>query len=123
MTDANGIPDGGTSASFPATRCASCGELYGHRPSVCRACGSETFDDESLPGEGRLYASTTIRVPGADHQGQEPFAVGLVDVGGDERVRVTARLDVAEERAGELTPESPVTFVEERDGAFVFRPA
>lgn len=102
---------------FPARACTDCGELYGHEPSVCRECGAETFETEPLSGSARLYASTVIRVPGSDHQGQEPFVVGLVDVA--DAVRVTARVE-AEERPD---PGAPLEYVEQRDGAFHFRPA
>ena len=105
---------------FPARACVDCGTRYGHEPSVCRECGAETFETEQLHGSARLYASTTIRVPGSDHQGQEPFVVGLVDVG--DAVRVTARIEGVEtdERP---EPDSPLEYVERRDGTFHFRPA
>lgn len=106
------------SERFTAYRCTDCSELYGRSPAACRECGSERFDAEALSGLGRVYASTVIRVPGSDHQGQEPFVVGLVDVGDDETLRVTARIE--EERR--LRPETPVAFVESRDGTFVFSP-
>jgi len=106
------------SEPFTAYRCADCEELYGRAPAACRACGSETFDAAELSGRGRLYSSTVVRVPGSDHQGQEPFVVGIVDVGDEETVRVTARLE------GECRydPDSPVAFVESREDTFVFAP-
>ncbi len=110
-------------AVFPAKRCSACGELFGHPPAVCSACGSEAFGTDELSGEGRLYASTVIRVPGSDHQGQEPFVVGLVDVGADERVRVTARIESTDGTGRHLAPDTPVEFVGRRDDTFVFRPA
>lgn len=103
---------------FPVYRCPECDELYGRPPAACRECGSERFDDETLPGLGHLYASTVIRVPGSDRQGQEPFVVGLVDVGDNETVRVTARIE-GERR---LRPDTTVAFVESRDGTYVFTP-
>ncbi|MEF8791838.1 MAG: OB-fold domain-containing protein [Haloarculaceae archaeon] len=105
---------------FPARACAECDELYGHEPSVCRACGAESFETEPLPGSARLYASTAIRVPGSDHQGEEPFVVGLVDVG--DAVRVTARIEGvdADDRPA---PDAPLEYVERREGTFYFRPA
>ena len=111
--DANG-------PEFPARICVDCGTLYGHEPSVCRECGAEAFETELLPGAARLYASTAIRVPGSDHQGQEPFVVGLVDVGN--AVRVTARIEGVEADA-RPEPDSPLEYVERRDGTFYFRPA
>jgi uncharacterized OB-fold protein len=110
--------EGGT--EFPARACIECDTRYGHEPSVCRECGGESFETEPLPGSARLYASTVIRVPGSDHQGQEPFVVGLVDVAG--AVRVTARIEGVED--GERPePDSPLAYVEEREGTFFFRPA
>lgn len=106
---------------FPARTCTECGELYGHEPSVCRACGAETFETEPLSGVARLYASTVIRVPGSDHRGQEPFVVGLVDVA--DAVRVTARIEGVETDDGGERPEpgAPLEYVEQRDGTFYFR--
>ncbi|WP_224447955.1 Zn-ribbon domain-containing OB-fold protein [Haloprofundus salilacus] len=103
--------------SFPAQRCADCGLRYGHGAHVCRQCGSEAFEDAPLSGEGTVYARTTIRIPGSDQQGEEPFEVAVVDVGGAESVRVTARI---EENPG-LGPDDPVEFVERRNGVFYFR--
>lgn len=115
-TDGNG-PDG---PEFPARVCVECSTLYGHEPSVCRECGAEAFETEPLPGSARLYASTVIRVPGSDHRGQEPFVVGVVDVGN--AVRVTARIEGVDDGA-RPEPDSPLEYVEERDGTFYFRPA
>ncbi|MFC6732089.1 MULTISPECIES: Zn-ribbon domain-containing OB-fold protein [unclassified Haladaptatus] len=103
--------------AFPATACADCGEVYGFPVVACRACGGESFEVNELPGEGTVYARTTIRVPGADHQGQEPFEVCVVDVA--DAVRVTARIL---DNPG-LEPDDAVQFVEERDGVFFFEAA
>jgi uncharacterized OB-fold protein len=113
----------GAPPEFPAWTCAECGALYGHEPSVCRACGAESLETHPLDGSGRLYASTTIRVPGSDHRGQEPFVVGLVDVA--DSVRVTARIEgVDGVEAGERpAPDAPLEYVGQREGAFYFRPA
>ncbi|PSQ11697.1 hypothetical protein BRC93_04680 [Halobacteriales archaeon QS_5_70_15] len=117
MTAGEGAP------AFPARACAECGERYGHEPSVCRECGGESFETEPVPGSARLYASTTVRVPGSDHQGQEPFVVGLVDV--DDAVRVTARVEPVDggDPGERPAPDAPLEYVEERDGTFYFRPA
>ncbi|WP_224333012.1 Zn-ribbon domain-containing OB-fold protein [Haloprofundus halobius] len=104
---------------FPATRCPDCSLLYGHEAYVCRECGSETFEEAPLDGNGTVYARTTIRVPGSGQQGKEPFEVAVVDVGGAESVRVTARI---EDNPG-VGPDDPVEFVERREGVFYFRAA
>ena len=72
-----------------------------------------------LPGRGRLYASTVIRVPSADFQGEEPYRVGLVNIGKDDTIRVTARIEADTDLP--IDPETPVVFVGRRDGTFVFR--
>ncbi len=106
-------------SSFPASRCADCGTLYGHPVYACRECSSESLEDASIDGDGTVYARTTIRVPGSDHQGQEPFEVAIVDVGSEETVRVTGRIL----ENPELGPDDPVTFLERRDGTFYFEAA
>lgn len=102
--------------SFPALRCADCEALYGHHVFACRECSSEELTDASLEGNGTVYARTTIRVPGSDQQGEEPFEVAVIDVGSDDSVRVTARV-VDNPGVG---PGDPVRFIERRDGAFYF---
>lgn len=106
-----------TKSTFPAVRCKECGALYGHEPDICRECRGESLEVTSISGHGEVYAQTTIRVPGSDHQGEEPFVVALVDVGDTEKVRVTARID----DAIEVSPTDPVTFVERRNETFFFR--
>ncbi|WP_332898445.1 Zn-ribbon domain-containing OB-fold protein [Haladaptatus sp. CMSO5] len=103
--------------AFPATECADCGELYGFPVVACRACGSESFEAHDVVGSGTVYARTTIRVPGADHQGQEPFEVCVVDLAAD--IRITARVL---DNPG-LSPGDSVQFVEARDGVFFFEAA
>lgn len=115
--DADAIGDRDGPVAFPVQICADCEAVYGHRPTVCRECGSETFEDHDLSGRGRVYASTIIRVPGSDHQGQEPFTVALVDVGEDPSVRVTARVK-SEERPD---PGTSVEYLGQRRDAFWFQ--
>jgi uncharacterized protein len=104
--------------AFPATTCDACGARYGNPVSVCRECLSEELSATPIDGTGTVYARTTIRVPGSDHRGQEPFDVALVDVGSDDPIRVTARL------VGDSGPEpgDAVRFVERRQGVDYFEP-
>lgn len=111
------ISDQDEPVAFSAQICANCEVVYGHRPTVCRECGSETFEDHNLSSQGRVYASTVIRVPGSDHQNQEPFSVALVDIGEDLSIRVTARLR-SEKRPD---PGTPVEYLGQGGGAFWFR--
>lgn len=103
-------------SAFPVSRCTECGELYGHSVYACRKCSSESLAEESIDGDGIVYARTTIRVPGSDHQGQEPFEMAIVDVGSGETVRVTGRVL----GTPELGPGDPVAFSERREGTFYF---
>ncbi len=104
---------------FPASRCGECGTLYGHPVYACRKCSSESIEKSPIDGAGTVYARTTIRVPGSDRRGEEPFEVAIVDVGRAETVRVTARI------VGnpELDPGDSVAFLERHDDAFHFEPA
>lgn len=102
---------------FPAVRCEECDALYGHKPDICRDCQSESLAPEMIDGNGKVYATTTIRAPGADHQDESPFVIALVDVGTAETVRVTARID---DDVG-VAPTDSVAFVECRSGVFYFR--
>lgn len=104
---------------FPASRCTECSTLYGHPVYACRACSSESTELSPIDGHGTVYARTTIRVPGSDHQGEAPFEVAIVDVGRDETVRVTARIT----GNPELDPGDPVAFLERRDDTFYFEAA
>ncbi|MDL5363815.1 Zn-ribbon domain-containing OB-fold protein [Halalkalicoccus sp. NIPERK01] len=101
---------------FPATKCVECGNIYGHRTAVCRECLSEQMDPHSISGHGTVYATTTIRVPGAEVEDDAPYEVCVIDVGTDETARVTARLtDRSDPDLGD-----DVQFVEERRGTFYF---
>lgn len=104
-------------SEFPAVRCSDCGALYGHPAPACRECGSETFEEHPVAGEGAVYASTVIRVPGADHQGEEPFEVILVDL--PEGIRVTGRI----EGVADLSLGDEVVFQAEQEGTFFFEPS
>lgn len=104
------------SEPFPAQRCPECDAHYGHPPAVCRDCGAETFEETELSGEGRLYASTVVRVPPSGYEEEAPFVVGLVDVGDSTSVRVTARI----ERTNRPDPGAAVEFAGEVDGSFRF---
>lgn len=102
--------------SFPATSCTNCDVIYGHRVILCRECQSNKLSPLSIDGNGTVYASTTIRVAGSDHESQEPFEVCLVDVGEEQSVRVTARI----QGATGLTPGDNIEFVEVVDDVFFF---
>lgn len=100
---------------FFATKCIICEKLYGHPIPVCRKCGSEKFRYRSIDGDGTVYASTIIRVPGVNHQGDEPFEVCLVSL--NKNLRVTARI---KDSPG-LEPGDAVTYIGSRDGSFWFK--
>lgn len=69
-----------------------------------------------ISGRGTVYATTTIRVPSTEFNGEEPYEVCLIDVGTDETIRVTARFTDRKE----LEPGDEVQFVEQRNGTFYF---
>lgn len=118
MPEATPEADLESADGFPVRVCSDCESVYGHPPRVCRECGSETFEDETRSPRSQVYASTVVRVPGADHQGEEPFTVALIDIDGPQRVRITGRID-GEER---LPPGSEVVYLRREGETYWFRP-
>lgn len=105
--------------SFPTTVCPECDEQFAYRIHVCRECGNESLERQRISGEGSVYARTTIRVAGTDHEEETPFEICVIDVGDEQQVRVTARVrDNPKLWAGDR-----VVFDEEVDGVFYFREA
>ena len=78
--------------SFEAFACDVCKGLFARPQNSCRRCGTPTIRSVNLSGRGTLTSFTTIRVPPAVFQGQEPYDIAVIDL--DEGLRVTARLTV-----------------------------
>lgn len=81
-------PDG---ARLVGSRCSACGYSYFPMAPSCRnpACVEKTVARATLPARGALYSYTVQRYrPPALFRmdGWEPYAIGLVDLGGGLRV-------------------------------------
>ena len=98
-------------------RCA-CGKIFGTRPYACPSCGGTDVGPTEIPGEGSLYAFTTIRVPPPALAAEAPYHLALVEFPGG--LRVVGRLEAAS--VDNLTIGEPmeVTRIESRGP--VFRP-
>lgn len=105
-----------TVPAFPIQACQECGTAYGHEVYVCRECQADRLQETTTDGAGTVYARTTIRVPGSNEQGEEPFEVATIDVGTVPTVRVTARVL---DNPG-LEPGDEVVYVEQQDGTAYF---
>lgn len=70
------------------SRCTECGALSFPRVTVCVECMSESFVDEPMPEQGKLYSWTTVHV-GPRHM-HKPITLGYVDL--DNGVRVFSHL-------------------------------
>lgn len=77
---------------LPVYRCA-CGKLFGTRPYACPGCGGTDVAPAEVPGEGRLYAFTTIRVPPPALAAEAPYHLALAEFPGG--FRVVGRLEAA----------------------------
>ncbi len=95
-------------ASFEAFACDACTGLFARPQSSCPRCGAPTIRSVKLSGRGTLLSFTTIRVPPAAFQGQEPYDIAVIDL--EEGLRVTARLTVPEGREARIG--DPVVFEE-----------
>ncbi len=76
--------------SLPVYRCA-CGKVFPTRPYACSACGGAEVQLVHVPGEGRLYAFTTIRVPPPALASEAPYHLAMVEFPGG--LRVLGRLE------------------------------
>jgi uncharacterized OB-fold protein len=101
---------------FIAKQCASCEATFGHQPVVCRECLSDEFTHVSLGSVGTVYASTTIHVPPTTFVGDEPYMIGIIEIGKEESVRVTGRI----KGLTDVDPGDELKYEGESDGIFYF---
>lgn len=80
--------------TIPGLRCQSCGELTLPPQYVCTKCGATHFAETTIPGKGKVFTYTTIRVAPQSFQAQVPYHVLVVQL--TPELRVSARLAVDE---------------------------
>ena len=64
--------------TLTALRCGKCGELAIPPKECCAECGARAWQPVQLSGDGTLASYTIIRVAGARHAADAPYAVGVV---------------------------------------------
>ena len=79
-----------TATPIPVIRCRACGRLGIPPQYMCDACGGCEIDPAEIPGHGRVYSHTTIRVAPDAFAWQIPYTVVLVDL--ESNLRITARV-------------------------------
>ncbi|MFQ5950587.1 MAG: Zn-ribbon domain-containing OB-fold protein, partial [Candidatus Geothermarchaeales archaeon] len=67
-------------APLLGAECAKCGSRVFSSTQVCRSCGSGLLAQVELPRTGRLITYTVIRYPPAPFVGEEPYAVGVIEL-------------------------------------------
>ena len=77
----------------PVAKCADCDTLGIPPQYVCRQCGKTEFEEAFVPGRGRVYTHTTIRIAPDAFRTQAPYDIAIVDLAPG--LRVTARIDQA----------------------------
>ena len=88
-------------------RCEDCGRHVFYPRAVCPHCLSDRLAWVVASGRGALYSFTVVHRTSEEFRADVPFPIGLVDL--EEGVRMMARLDIAEPKAG-----MPVEVVFER---------
>lgn len=71
-----------------AGRCEACGAVSYPVPNVCPKCNGRSFVAEDLPRDGRVVASTVVRVPPAGFTEQTPLPIALVELTNGVRLMV-----------------------------------
>lgn len=68
------------------SKCSKCGLVRYPPRIVCPKCHGKEHQEVQLPRVGKLLTYTLTRKGPVEFKGQEPYAVGLVDLGGGVRV-------------------------------------
>ena len=71
-----------------AAKCEACEEIHYPPRVVCSKCGGSTFEDITLPREGKVVTFTIVRVPPAGFTEQTPLPIAIVEVMDGVRIMV-----------------------------------
>jgi uncharacterized protein len=94
-------------------RC-SCGKAIFYPRTFCPACGGSDLTWEVSAGEGTVYATTSMAVPGG-----QPYNVCLIDL--DEGFRMMSRIDGIPSREAEIGARVRIAIVFEEGPVPAFR--
>ena len=93
-------------------RCQGCGR-YGVQQTGWCECGSESFEETSLSGCGKVYSCTTLHASAEPFEKDLPFQIAIIEL--EEGPRLTARI-----KGARVEIDDPVQYVAERDGVWFF---
>ncbi len=63
-----------------AAKCDACEKIHYPPRVVCSKCGGSTFENITLPREGKVVTFTIVRVPPAGFTEQTPLPIAIVEV-------------------------------------------
>jgi uncharacterized OB-fold protein len=98
-------------------RCGDCARANVPPACVCRACGGSDLQPEAVPGTGKIYTYTVIRVPPAALAAEAPYVVAVIDL--DDGVRLTTRLQA--DHIGQVAVGARATLLRTDDRGYWFR--
>ena len=107
-------------AGVAGMHCGSCHSETAPPQPVCPKCGKDDrLAPREIPGEGRLYSFTVVRVPPEGLEAEAPYALGIVELSGG--ARITARMDTKD--FDSLAIDAAVRLAREEKGVYFFTPA
>ena len=71
-----------------AAKCETCGKIHYPPRVACSKCGSTTFENITLPREGKVVTFTIVRVPPAGFTEQTPLPIAIVELMDGVRIMV-----------------------------------
>ena len=71
-----------------AAKCEECEKIHYPPRVVCSKCGGSTFENITLPREGKVVTFTIVRVPPAGFTEQTPLPIAIVEVMDGVRIMV-----------------------------------
>jgi uncharacterized OB-fold protein len=71
-----------------AAKCEACGKIHYPPRVACSKCGGTTFENITLPREGKVVTFTIVRVPPAGFTEQTPLPIAIVELMDGVRIMV-----------------------------------
>lgn len=69
-----------------AGRCTKCGKVFFPPRLICDKCKHREFETIVLPDEGEIVSYTVISTPPSNFSDEAPYAIGIVDLGGQVKI-------------------------------------
>ena len=93
-------------------RCQGCSRYSVQQTGRCE-CGSDSFEETTLSGRGKVYSCTTLHASAEPFEKDLPFQIAIIEL--EEGPRLTVRIE-----GGRVEIDDPVHEVAERDGVWFF---